>query len=353
MRQALAGQAATATAPPPDTTLPPRRPGARPHGVLAATILSAAGSLHRRVGVRRAVIATLGVLGGVLLARQVAGLEVGDLFRALSRADVRWVVIAAALSVVPLLGAAINLAAFTPGHVSLRDAFSVQVASGFVTVVTPPTVGQLAVNARFLHRLGHPLATVTAAVGLTQLSSLAVSLVLLAGALAVTGTMVTISWSLILGVATGTLLAGLGLLCVPVLRRPAVSFLSRHAPGVGHQLREAVRSPRRLAAGLGGGLLLSAGYIATLSASIQAFDVSLPLAQTAIVLLAGNALGSAAPTPAGLGAVEAALAAGLVAAGLPVAVAVPAVLLHRALTVWARVVPGWLALVRLRRTGVL
>lgn len=62
----------------------------------------------------------------------------------------------------------------------------------------------------------------------------------------------------------------------------------------------------------------------------------------AVVFLAGNALGSAAPTPGGVGAVETALTFGLVAVGLPIEVATPAVLLYRLLTLYIPVLPGWI-----------
>ena len=67
-----------------------------------------------------------------------------------------------------------------------------------------------------------------------------------------------------------------------------------------------------------------------LDASIRAFGgriAHLSLASVAVVFLAGNALGSAAPTPGGVGAVEATLTVGLIAVGLPKEVAAPAVLL--------------------------
>ena len=51
----------------------------------------------------------------------------------------------------------------------------------------------------------------------------------------------------------------------------------------------------------------------------------------------------------GLGAVEAALTAGLTAAGVPGAVAVSAVLLFRLLTFWVPVPLGWAALNFLER----
>lgn len=64
---------------------------------------------------------------------------------------------------------------------------------------------------------------------------------------------------------------------------------------------------------------------------------------------APEAVGSgAAPTPGGVGAVEAVLIGGLSGAGVDPAVATPAVLVFRLLTHWAIVVPGWFALRALR-----
>jgi uncharacterized membrane protein YbhN (UPF0104 family) len=48
--------------------------------------------------------------------------------------------------------------------------------------------------------------------------------------------------------------------------------------------------------------------------------------------------------PGNLGAAEAALVAGLTAAGVPTAIAVPATLTHRLATAWVTPIPGWFAL---------
>ena len=72
-----------------------------------------------------------------------------------------------------------------------------------------------------------------------------------------------------------------------------------------------------------------------------------------MVYLTGSAVGSVVPTPGGLGAVEAALSAGLTAAGLPGATAVSAVLLFRILTFWLPVPVGWAALSYLQRKDAL
>jgi len=119
---------------------------------------------------------------------------------------------------------------------------------------------------------------------------------------------------------------------------------ARLTPIVGQvipRLLAVVQQPRKLAEGIGGTLFLTACYVLCLAACIRALGGSVPIASTAVVYLTGSALGSAVPTPGGLGAVEAALSAGLTAAGLPGATAVSAVLLYRTLTFWLPVPLGW------------
>jgi uncharacterized protein (TIRG00374 family) len=113
------------------------------------------------------------------------------------------------------------------------------------------------------------------------------------------------------------------------------------------------QQPVKLAQGLGGAFLLTVAYILCLDASIRALGGAVPLASVALVYLTGNAIGSLMPTPGGLGAVEAALSAGLTAAGLPGATAISAVLLFRTLTFWLPVPVGWAALGYLQRKNVL
>ena len=86
---------------------------------------------------------------------------------------------------------------------------------------------------------------------------------------------------------------------------------------------------------------------------MRAFGGELNFAAVAVVFLAGNAIGSAAPTPGGLGAVEASLSLGLTLSGLPSEVATSAVLLFRLLTVWLPVLPGWAAFTYLQRNELI
>jgi undecaprenyl-diphosphatase len=71
----------------------------------------------------------------------------------------------------------------------------------------------------------------------------------------------------------------------------------------------------------------------------------------AIVYLVGSMVSSVAPTPGGVGAVEATLIAGLTAAGMSSTAAIAATILFRLATFWVPLVPGWLAFVLLQRSG--
>jgi uncharacterized protein (TIRG00374 family) len=153
-------------------------------------------------------------------------------------------------------------------------------------------------------------------------------------------------------------LAGLVAVVLAVVAVPAGRRLlrARLAPALGQvlpRLLEILQQPRKLAAGIGGALLLTACYILCLTASVLAFGGSIAITSAAVVYLTGSALGSAVPTPGGLGAVEAALSAGLTATGLPGATAVSAVLLFRTVTFWLPVPVGWAAFNYLQRQQVL
>jgi len=145
-------------------------------------------------------------------------------------------------------------------------------------------------------------------------------------------------------------LVALLVMAVPPLRRWIVKQLRQLFSGIVPRLLDVLQTPTKLAAGLGGTVLLTVSFILCLDASVRAFGGSAGFAAIAVVFLAGNAIGSAAPTPGGIGAVEAALIAGLTStARLPFETATAAVLLYRFLTFWLPVLPGWLAFTHLQR----
>jgi undecaprenyl-diphosphatase len=137
---------------------------------------------------------------------------------------------------------------------------------------------------------------------------------------------------------------------VPTVRRLVavrlLPLLRRSIGGVGH----ALRSPGKLALLLGGSAVVTLSYIVCVYLSTIAFGGDLSFATVGAVYLAGAAIAAAAPTPGGLGALEAAVIAGLVAAGMHHTVAVPSVFLYRIATFWLPTLPGWAALTWLRKS---
>ena len=116
-------------------------------------------------------------------------------------------------------------------------------------------------------------------------------------------------------------------------------------------LRQAAASPVKLGLLFGGSALITLAYIAGLAASVQAFGGGPGLVVIGAVYLAAAALAAAAPTPGGLGAIEAALVAGLTGVGMQPGPAVSAVLLYRLATYWLPVLPGWLCWRSLQHRG--
>jgi uncharacterized protein (TIRG00374 family) len=145
----------------------------------------------------------------------------------------------------------------------------------------------------------------------------------------------------------------LALLAIPAIRRMIVKRVRPTLKEVIPRLITVVQRPLKLVEGIVGILLLNGAFIGVLYACVVAFGGSMNIAVVAVVYLAGATLGQAAPTPGGLGAVEAALSAGLTAGGLDAGIAVSAVLLFRLVTFWLPTVPGYWSFNWLTKKGAL
>jgi glycosyltransferase 2 family protein len=143
---------------------------------------------------------------------------------------------------------------------------------------------------------------------------------------------------LIGGVALG--LIGTFLL-VPRLRRWLATDVRPKLKEVTTDLVALAHEPKRLGVILLGCAGTTLGAAIALWASVQAFGGHVTFVAVTVVTMVGGTLASAAPTPGGVGAFEAALIGGLAAFGLPAAIAVPSVLLYRVLTCWIPVFVGW------------
>ncbi|MEV2213128.1 lysylphosphatidylglycerol synthase transmembrane domain-containing protein [Streptomyces sp. NPDC050997] len=309
-----------------------------------------------RVRPRTLISFIAGAIGAYFLLTQLTHIELGPL---VANAEWGWVAAAVLFSAASYFAAAMALLGFVPERVPFMRTVAAQVAGSFVKIVAPAAVGGVALNTRFLQRAGVRPGLAVASVGASQLFGLGCHILMLLSFGYLTGTEKTPSLS-----PSRTVIAGLLTVAVLVLVVTSVPFLRKFVAtrvrslfaGVVPRMLDVLQRPQKLITGIGGMLLLTACFVMCLDASIRAFGdqtTSLSIASVAVVFLAGNALGSAAPTPGGVGAVEATLTVGLIAIGLPKEVAAPAVLLFRLLTLWLPVLPGWLAFNHLTRKGSL
>ncbi|WP_369273275.1 lysylphosphatidylglycerol synthase domain-containing protein [Streptomyces sp. R11] len=309
-----------------------------------------------RVRPRTLISFIAGAIGAYFLLTQLTHIEFGPL---IANAQWGWVAAAVLFSAASYFAAAMALLGFVPERVPFRRTVSAQVAGSFVKIVAPAAVGGVALNTRFLQRAGVRPGLAVASVGASQLFGLGCHILMLLAFGYLTGTEKTPSLSpsrtVIAGLLTVAVLV-LVVTSVPFLRKFVVTRVRSLFAGVVPRMLDVLQRPQKLVTGIGGMLLLTACFVMCLDASIRAFGsdgTSISIASVAVVFLAGNALGSAAPTPGGVGAVEATLTVGLIAVGLPSEVAAPSVLLFRLLTLWLPVLPGWLAFNHLTRKGAL
>ncbi|TXS56797.1 YbhN family protein [Streptomyces sp. t39] len=309
-----------------------------------------------RIRPRTLVSFIAGAVAAYFLLSQIAGIDFGTVFE---RAHWGWVAAALAFSALSYLAAAMSLLGFVPERVGFRPTVWAQVAGSFVKIVAPAAVGGVALNTRFLQRSGVRPGLAVASVGASQLFGLGCHILLLLLFGYLTGTERTASFT-----PSRTVIAGLLTVAVLVLVVTAIPFLRKFVAtrlrslfaGVVPRMLDVLQRPMKLLTGIGGMLLLTGLFVMCLDASIRAVDDGnqpISYASIAVVFLAGNALGSAAPTPGGVGAVEGALLGGLVLVGVPKEVAAPAVLLYRMMTLWLPVLPGWFAFNHLTRKGSL
>jgi undecaprenyl-diphosphatase len=273
--------------------------------------------------------------------------QVGSSWRSVQSAHWIWLPVVIAFSALTYLASAVGLL----GGVSVRVPFWATVlaqgASSFINRVSPANVGGMALNVRFLQRAGVEPSAGVAAVGVNALAGVLVHAVLLVIFLAWAGRGLGQAFKL---PSSSTLLVALAVAAavigIVVTTRQGRRFAARKLlPPLRSSLaslRRVARSPGRLALLFGGSALVTLAYVGGLVASVQAFGGGASIAKIGAVYMVAAAIAAASPTPGGVGAIEAALAAGLTGLGISSGAAVSAVILYRLATYWLPVGPGWL-----------
>jgi uncharacterized membrane protein YbhN (UPF0104 family) len=272
----------------------------------------------------------------------------------IEEANWAWAPLVVLTSIGTYLAAAMALAGAIPQRLPAGPLVAESVGSSFASKLAPAGLGGMALQVRFLQKQGVDEPVAVSGVGLNTLAGVVGHVTLIGVFLVWAGREafgdVSLPNPIWLLLAIGVTLAAVGIaMLIPPIRRLVASRLwpivSRGLQGIGTVLT----SPTKLVLLLGGSILITFSYLTTLYFSTQAFGGGLPFAAVGAVFLIGSMIAQVAPTPGGLGAVEAALIGGLVAAGMENSIAVPAVFLYRLVTFWLPVIPGWFCFQWLQR----
>lgn len=285
-----------------------------------------------------------------VLAGQLGDVDFGSV---ISSIDWPWAAAAFGASLATYLGASLAIRPFSPVSIPMNRWVMAQFSATFVTLVAPAAVGAAGTNARLIQQAGAPSGLALASVGVSSLVAFLTTLT----ALVVISLVSADSPDWNIEVPSDGVLIGAGVVLaimllafvIPASRRIILARLKPTWENTGPRLLDVLRNPKRLAAGAGGSLLSSGAYALTLFAAVHAYGAEIPFAAAVVVYLGAGLLGSVAPTPGGIGAVEAALIAGLSAVGVPPSAALPAALLYRTVTFWLPTLPGWFAFQWLQR----
>ncbi len=267
-----------------------------------------------------------------------------------------WFIPVLFMAALSFVGAGLAVLGSVPRRLPLVPTFLAQVAAGFAGKLAPAGIGGMALNTRFVQKAGVDPPVAVSSVGLNFVAGIMMHVVLLVtfavwagrdafGAISLPDPAIAL-YGLAAVIAVGAIS-----FAIPAVRHQIMGHvlpvLGRALGGIGRTMVH----PTKVALLFGGSALVTLSFLVALFFSIAAFGGSdLSFAQVGAIYLAAAAVATVAPTPGGLGALEAAAIAGLVAAGLPNATAVPAVFLFRLGTFWIPILPGWISLTYLQRT---
>jgi uncharacterized membrane protein YbhN (UPF0104 family) len=297
------------------------------------------------------------VVGGGIAAYLLLGLLAqGKFGQVLADAQWGWALAVLGFSALTITGASLVITGAVTTRLSFVRTYLTQLAVAFSGLVAPSAIGNIALNLRYLQRAGVDPAVAGGSVGLAQLAQFSsyFVLLLLSSVLAGTGPRASFTPPLPAVMGLIVLVALLLLaLAVPAGRR---LFMGRFLPLVRRVVPRVVaifQDPRKVVTLFAGALLLDMSFVAALTCATRAFGATPSIPAVAVVYFAGAIIGSAVPTPGGLGGVEAALSAGLVAMGLNPGIAVSSVLLFRLCTYWLPIPFGWASLNYLQRVAAI
>ncbi len=290
-------------------------------------------------------------------------IDVSQSFDTVIGADWLWVVVAFVLSQLAYVASAVEAVGSVAGPLPFARVAGLEVANAF-SGLAGGTAAVFATRVRFFQRQGYDASVALSSGAIMTASSWIAKTVLFLVSLPFAWSTIhlvvtpesggdsKLVWIILAVVVLAALVAGVAL-AVPRLRRLAAEKLRPKARDVWANLVKVASSPRKLVLLLGGSLGGELVVAMALSVSLRAFDDHLRLPTLIVVITLAAIIGGIAPSPGGMGVVEAGLILGLTAAGVSEADATAAVFVQRLFTSYLPPIWGWATLVWMRRRDYL
>lgn len=281
----------------------------------------------------------------------------GEMIKAVKEANLAMALVCVALGFVAWFGSAMTLGGFMDAD--RRNPIGLmcsQMAAGFTAVSMPAGVGPAFVNLQFLRKSGYRNTKATAIMSAVWAVQGATTIVLLlvigvfTGRNTLSGMIPTNTLIMVIAIVALIVSAGMA---IPPVRHLVTDKYLPIVMSYARNLVDVLTRPKELLFGIVGALILNIGTGLGFWAALLAFGYHTNPVETTFIFLLANTLGSAVPTPGGLGAVEAALSVAFTAVGVPSTIAVSATLVYRIAFYWLRIPVGALAMKWLDRHNLI
>jgi glycosyltransferase 2 family protein len=286
-------------------------------------------------------------------------IDVSKSFDTVIGAEWLWVIMALVLAQLGYVASGVEGIGSVAGPLPLGRAVAVEFANAF-SALAGGTAAVFATRVRFFQKQGYD-STVALSSGAIMATAHWIAIAVLALVslpfawgnihLEVTpesGGNSKLVWIILAVVVVVALAAGL-VLAVPRLRRFVADKARPKVRDIWANLRQVASSPRKLVLLVGGTFGKELLVVMALSVSLRAFGDHLNLPTLYLVIFLAGIIGGIAPSPGGMGVVEAGMILGLTAAGVSEANATAAVFIQRLFTSYLPPIWGWAVLVWMRK----
>jgi uncharacterized protein (TIRG00374 family) len=309
---------------------------------------------------RITVTGIVSLVGSLVLGYYLISLATDwqDIWAAFTEANLAYAIPIVGLTAGTYVAGAMSLIGAAAIDLPMLRTTAVMFGQSFLNRFTPANAGGMAMRLRYLQLNGLDTTVAGAAVGLTSIASGIVQVVFVVVFFIWGGTSDRFRSFSVPDV--GTILVVVlvvGLVSSAALysrwgRRIVLPHLHDAVGKVASTVRELAADPGRLGLLFGGATLTKLFFLTSFWLSVLAFGVTMSFPKAGALYMVANTVGSAVPSPGGVGGVEAALTAVLMGFGVDGATAAGIVLYFRVLTFWLPTLPGYGFLQYTQRKGI-